>query len=47
MKKEEVLSKIEKLNRIKNVLDVLIAECPRKGELSSCPILAALDEPRG
>ena len=44
-KRDEVNEKIRKLKNINNVLDQMIDDCPKKGNLSSCPILTALDNP--
>lgn len=42
-KRAEVNEKIRKLKSINKALDRLIAECPKKGNLSSCPIICAID----
>jgi MerR family transcriptional regulator, copper efflux regulator len=41
---QQVERKIEELQRVKGGLQKLIASCPGRGELRSCPIVAALSE---
>lgn len=41
-KREEVLDKLDRLTRIRDGLDVLIARCPGDGEVSACTILKAM-----
>lgn len=42
-KRKEVRDKIKKLQRMDAALASLIADCPKKGALVDCPIIAALD----
>tara|TARA_R110002110_G_scaffold85816_6_gene223997 strand:+ start:35291 stop:35710 length:420 start_codon:yes stop_codon:yes gene_type:complete len=41
-KREEVQSKLDRLNLIRDALDELVAGCPGKGSVSDCTILGAL-----
>ncbi len=42
-KRKEVRDKIRKLQRMDAALASLIADCPKKGAVSDCPIISALD----
>lgn len=42
-KRDEVLAKLDRLWRIRDALDVLIARCPGGGDVSACTILEAMD----
>ena len=42
-KREEVLTKLDRLSRIRDALDVLIARCPGDGDVACCTILDAMD----
>ncbi|MEX2643341.1 MAG: MerR family transcriptional regulator [Acetobacterales bacterium] len=42
-KREEVLAKLDKLSRIRDALDVLVARCPGGGDVSACTILEAME----
>jgi DNA-binding transcriptional MerR regulator/copper chaperone CopZ len=46
-KREEVLAKLDRLARIRDALDVLIARCPGGGDVSGCSILEAMEEGGG
>lgn len=41
-KRDEVLSKLDRLSRIRDALDVLIARCPGGGDIDACTILGAM-----
>lgn len=43
-KQTAVRAKIRKLQKIDDALGALIDECPRKGRLENCPIIASLDK---
>jgi len=42
-KRDEVLSKLDRLSRIRDALDVLIARCPGGGDIDACTILEAME----
>lgn len=46
-KREEVLAKLDRLSRIRDALDVLIARCPGGGDVSACTILEAMEHSGG
>lgn len=41
--RSEVQDRLEGLQRIANLLDVLIDDCPDKGDLSACSIIEAIE----
>ena len=43
-KLHDVDNRIEALNRVRDALQLLVTECPGRGTLDRCPILAALSE---
>jgi DNA-binding transcriptional MerR regulator/copper chaperone CopZ len=46
-KREEVLTKLDRLSRIRDALDVLIARCPGGGDVCACTILEAMEDDGG
>ena len=42
-KREEVLGKLDRLSRIRDALDVLIARCPGDGDMRACTIMEAME----
>lgn len=43
-KRAEVEAKLDRLSRMRDALDVLIARCPGGGDVSACSILEAMEE---
>jgi len=42
-KRDEVMAKLDRLSRIHDALETLIAQCPGRGDLDACTILEAIE----